>query len=853
MDGFPFSPTGDDLELPERATSVSVIGLRHSTAMLALAAGALTLIGIATGIDPLIRWAPSSTSMNPIAAAMLILGAIAVIAPAWWPPRASSVVAGTMVATGGAKIVQLALGRPLGIDQLVSSWLKAPTAMLPDPVAPNSAVALVLLGIALGFGRTKKESHAIGVQICCAATLIIAILALIGFALGATTINQFTFNRMACNAAVGLTALALAIISLSPDHGIMRLLLFNGRSGDLARKALPICLVVPVLFGATRLWAQHLIGFSTGDGVVIMIVGNIALSLGLLWGCLILLLRSDAELHVKAQAVAESEERYRLTSRVGQMGHWRYDSASRAVSWSDEFRAVLRVPEDVMPSLDVMNDCIHPDDREAAMKKMEQALSNGVGWNWQLRLLQPDGSIKYVKSHGICTRRPDGSLDSLFGVLADITELELARQAAEAATEAQAAFLANMSHEIRTPLNGVLGFISLLLDSKLDSTQRRYLSLVNESAQVLLKLLNDILDLSKVQAGHIEIAPAATDLRRIIDHAVRLMAPLAEQKAIELKVVIAPDFPDAAMIDGSRFRQILLNVLGNALKFTDHGSVTVRLEVEPMSDGTASLRATVADTGVGIPRDRQDMVFNPFVQADSSTSRRFGGTGLGLSISRQLAELMGGTLTLDSIEGAGTTVELALPLLPAVAGADDGHDAAAYPVNGGDEGFGRLVDDVRARPGKSILLVEDLELNRELVGEMLRRLGHRVEFAVNGAEAVVMAARLDTDPAHWDMIFMDVQMPVMNGTDATRAIRARGGAAATIPIIALSANAFDSEIEESRRAGMNAHVVKPIDFQLLRRTIDQWGAPTGRPRRDAGAQSRHLPPRSDPQARVVSQ
>ena len=210
-------------------------------------------------------------------------------------------------------------------------------------------------------------------------------------------------------------------------------------------------------------------------------------------------------------------------------------------------------------------------------------------------------------------------------------------------------------------------------------------------------------------------------------------------------------------------------------------------------------------------------------------------------------------VTLDSIEGAGTTVELALPLLPAVAGADDGHYAAAYLVDGGDEGFGRLVDDVRARPGKSILLVEDLELNRELVGEMLRRLGHRVEFAVNGAEAVVMAARLDTDPAHWDMIFMDVQMPVMNGTDATRAIRARGGAAATIPIIALSANAFDSEIEESRRAGMNAHVVKPIDFQLLRRTIDQWGAPTGRTRRDAGAQSRHLPPPSDPQARVVNQ
>ena len=658
---------------------------------------------------------------------------------------------------------------------------------------------------------------------------------------------------MACNTAVGLTALALAIISLSPDHGIMRLLLFNGRSGDLARKALPICLVVPVLFGATRLWAQHLIGFSTGDGVVIMIVGNIALSLGLLWGCLILLLRSDAELRAKVIAVARSEEHYRVAERVSQTGHWQYDTRGHCLSWSAELRATLGLPVDGPATVGAMLSILHPDDAAAARSMVRHALKSGTGWSGQLRVIRPGGRTQHVKSHGVCTRAPDGGLLTVLGVVADITELETARQAAEAASLAQSAFLANMSHEIRTPLNGVLGFIGLLLDSKLDPIQRPYLSLVSESAQVLLKLLNDILDLSKVQAGHIEIAPAATDLRRIIDHAVRLMAPLAEQKAIALSVTVDPAFPSAVMIDGSRFRQILLNVLGIALKFTDHGSVTVRLEVEPMSDGTASLRATVADTGVGIPRDRQDMVFNPFVQADSSTSRRFGGTGLGLSISRQLAELMGGTLTLDSIEGAGTTVELALPLLPAVAGADDGHYAAAYLVNGGDEGFGRLVDDVRARPGKSILLVEDLELNRELVGEMLRRLGHRVEFAVNGAEAVVMAARLDTDPAHWDIIFMDVQMPVMNGTDATRAIRARGGAAATIPIIALSANAFDSEIEESRRAGMNAHVVKPIDFQLLRRTIDQWGTPTGRTRRDSGAQSRHLSPRSDPQARVVNQ
>ena len=818
MSDFPFSSTGDSLGLPERPTSVSVIGLRHRTAMLALAAGALTLIGIATGIDPLIRWAPSSTSMNPITAALLILGAVAVIAPAWWPPRASLLVAGLMVAAGGTKILQLALGRPLGIDQLVSRWLKAPAAMLPDPVAPNSAVALILLGFALGFARTRSEARAIGVQICCAVTLTIATLALIGFALGATTINQFTFNRMACNAAVGLAALALAIISLTPDHGIMRLLLFNGRVGDLARKALPICLAIPMLLGAFRLWAQHQFGISTGDGVVIMIVGNIALSLGLLWGCLILLLRTDAELRAKSIAVARSEEHYRVAERVSQTGHWQYDARGRSLSWSAELRTTLGLPADGPATVGAMLSILHPDDAAAARSLVRHALKSGAGWSGQLRVIRPGGRIQHVKSHGVCTRAPDGELLTVFGVVADITELENARQAAEAASRAQSAFLANMSHEIRTPLNGVLGFISLLLDSKLDPIQRRYLSLVNESAQVLLKLLNDILDLSKVQAGHVEIAPAATDLRRIIDHAVRLMAPLAEQKAIALSVTVDPALPPALMIDGSRFRQILLNVLGNALKFTEQGSVAVRLEAKHDAGGDRVMRVTVADTGIGIAPDRADKMFQPFVQADGSTSRRYGGSGLGLSISRQLAELMGGTLSLDSVEGAGTTVELILPLAPAAAApalAKEGHELAASLVDFSDEGFGEQSAEARALHGKSILLVEDVDLNRELIGEMLGRLGHRVDYAVNGAEAVAKARRLATEPGAWDIILMDVQMPVMSGTAAARAIRAQGGAAMDIPIIALSANALDSEIEESRRAGMNAHMVKPIDLTVL--------------------------------------
>jgi signal transduction histidine kinase/CheY-like chemotaxis protein len=462
---------------------------------------------------------------------------------------------------------------------------------------------------------------------------------------------------------------------------------------------------------------------------------------------------------------------------------------------------------------------------------MVRAQTDGEDWNWQLRLVAPDGQVRYAKSQGNCRRHADGSLESIIGVLADITELETARKGAEAATLAQSAFLANMSHEIRTPLNGVLGFVGLVLDSKLNATQRRYLTLVDESAKSLLTLLNDILDLSKVEAGLLEVAATVTDLRHTIVQALRLMAPLAEQKSIALSGKIDPAFPEAVMIDGARFRQILLNILGNAVKFTEHGSIAVSLEVDVDVNRQPILRAIVSDSGIGIPSGRLEAMFKPFVQADSSTSRMFGGSGLGLSISRQLAGLMGGTLTLSSVEGVGTTVEVMLPVLAAKIG-----DSIAAPALGqgaagaNDLAFGKIASLAQARPAKSILLVEDLELNRMLVGEMLKRLGHRVQFAENGVEGLAMAGRLASDPAAWDLILMDVQMPVMNGNDSTRAIRALGGVAATIPIIALSANAFATEIRQSRESGMNDHVVKPIDFALLSRTIDQWTRPAAPPR-----------------------
>ena len=801
-------------------------GFRRLAAIVALSIGAATLFGLAIGSDLLIRWLASSTTMNPITAVLMVAFAAALLVRPAIQRWAIPSVAAVMIAVAALKLWQTATGRPLGFDYLVSAATKLQHASLPDPIALNTALVFLLLGVALAMGRSPRPALALTAQIFAISAIAIAVMALAGFALDAAAINRLTFNRMAINTAVGLSALGMAVLTLTPDRGVMRLLLTQSRAGDLARKALPICLLVPILLGQLRLSIEHDLGLTTGDGVAIMVAGSIVLSLTLLWGCLILLLRSDAELRAKATALVVSEAQYRQAGRIGKMGHWQYDAATERLLWTNEFRALLGLPADLSPTFEVMEQSIHPDDREQARTMMVRARTLGEDWNWHIRLLLPGGQVMHAKSHGICQRSPDGALVSILGVLADVTELEAARRGAEAATRAQAAFLANMSHEIRTPLNGVLGFISLLLDSKLDPSQRRYLGLVDESAKMLLKLLNDILDLSKVEAGQLEVSASPTDLRQTIRHTLRLMAPLAEQKSIGLKSRIGGDFPSGVMIDGARFRQILLNILGNALKFTPQGNVTVRLESTIADDGTPLLRASVEDSGIGIPADRLDAMFSPFVQADTSTSRQFGGSGLGLSISRHLAELMGGTLTLTSVEGQGTTATLSLPLVPAILEQATGHDSPAGVVAGGDQAIGAVIAAARKRPGKSILLVEDLELNRLLVGDMLGRLGHQVDFAENGAEALALAARLAEPDPLWDLILMDVMMPIMNGTDASRAIRALGGVAATIPIITLSANAFEAEIQQSRDAGMDDHIVKPIDFALLSRAIDHWGQST---------------------------
>ncbi len=448
----------------------------------------------------------------------------------------------------------------------------------------------------------------------------------------------------------------------------------------------------------------------------------------------------------------------------------------------------------------------HPDDRPLLARTFKELSTGEIDRATStVRFQRKDGSWVWVEAHLQLVRDPEGMPSGVVSTVRDISErhaqaeeLARAKEAAEAGARARSDFLATMSHEIRTPMTAVLGMADLLSADALGERQATYVAAIRNSGRHLLSIINDILDFSRIDAGKLEIEQIDFSVGDVLEQVRSLMTPQALEKGLELTIELDEHSPPVLRGDPTRLNQILVNLVGNGIKFTSRGSVTVSVRSRMVDRQRASLRFEVQDTGVGIEADRQTILFEPFAQADGSTARRYGGSGLGLAICRRLVTAMGGQIGVESEPGRGSLFWFEVPF--------ELGDVITVAE--------RSTFDIASVPPLRVLVVEDVAVNRDLISEMLGRHGHVVFLAENGAQALEL---LGKEPI--DLVLMDVQMPMMDGIEATRRIRALGPPLGGIAIVGLTANVMDAERSRCLAAGMNRVLTKPVAWVELFETL----------------------------------
>jgi PAS domain S-box-containing protein len=516
--------------------------------------------------------------------------------------------------------------------------------------------------------------------------------------------------------------------------------------------------------------------------------------------------RQELEQENNLAALRISQLRLETAQKLAFMGDWELDHLTGKAYWSATVYQIFEVdPQQFSPSLAGFLDTIHPEDRDSVEAAFNAAIQNKEPYDIVHRLLLADGRIKYVREIGYTEY--DAAQQPLItrSAVQDITllkqteiALSTAKAVAERASRSKSLFLANMSHEIRTPMNAILGFSQLLKEEITDPRWKRYLKIIHNSGEALLNLINDILDISKIEAGKLDLHLEPLALTPLLTELQELLSPDFEKKQIQLSTKIAPDVPEWAMLDGFRLRQVLLNLLSNALKFTRQGSVTVSLDYEQSPSQGDKLQFKVSDTGMGIAPELRERIFEAFEQANTSYRKDVAGAGLGLSISHQLAHLMGGHLAVQSQVEQGSVFSLTLPFEPG----KQAHPQSELPPP----------QPTQITPSR-LLIADDVSDNLFLLEAMLETYPLQIWTAQNGQEACDLAEKYQPD-----LILMDIKMPIMDGTEALKQLRARPSTRA-IPVVALTAFSLQNEQENLLEMGFDAYLSKPVRQEALMQTL----------------------------------
>lgn len=538
---------------------------------------------------------------------------------------------------------------------------------------------------------------------------------------------------------------------------------------------------------------------------------------------------------VAEDTLRRSESDLMRAQKMAHLGNYSLNIRTGEIFWSDELKAIWGYDPGKSFSLEGLVSRIHPGDRARFLEALQNALQGKYPFNSEYRIIRSDGSVRYVHDQGEVSLDEDGTPIRMFGTLQDITDRKLmeeqllkAKEAAETANRAKGDFLANVSHEIRTPMNAVLGMIELLLETDLSDEQREYLQLAHVSAESLLSTIDDVLDFSKMEKNKIELEQIDFNLENLVSHIINLLSGKAGSKGLKLTFHIEESLPSTFSGDPVRLKQILFNLLGNAIKFTREGEVVLSVEkYRPSGRSSISLNSDagegitllfkVRDTGIGIPPEKIDKIFDAFTQVDASVTRKYGGTGLGLAISSKLVELMGGRIWVESEVGKGSAFYFTVRVKT---GSNEKYQQES-----------RLLEDsiklqetkelsesvVSSGKGLNILLVEDHPINQKLILSLLKKKGHNLKLATSGKDALDILSRKD-----FDAVLMDVQMPGMDGLEATRSIRDPFSDVRwhEIPIIALTARALKEDKEKCIEAGMNDYISKPLKKEKLFKVLD---------------------------------